>query len=466
VLRAHARLISSALLTIDVLGSALVFVAAVSIPQLCQPGSSQNALSLLIPGLVASLAWPMILEQLDLYQSQRRRRVEQVVLRLVLAGFGSTVLVAAAVTLTSAPVTWTFPVAVGAGQFLALAGVRAVGMTAIRSFRRRGHNTRFVLIVGSGTRARHVLQVLQRHREWGLRVVGFLDDGDSAHDPRIPSDRIRKLIDLPNILKERVIDEVIVACPRSMLGNIGPVVSTCASAGVPMTLLSDLFGDYLPPPRVTRFGSLAALSFAPVHHSRSLLFVKRAIDLVGSAALLVVSAPLIAIAAVAIHLSSPGPILFRQIRCGQYGRPFTMFKLRTMEADAESHQAELMAENEMTGPVFKIRNDPRITSVGRFLRRLSLDELPQFWNVLRGDMSIVGPRPPLPHEVAEYATFDRRRLSMRPGITCLWQVGGRNNVDFDGWVKLDLEYIDTWSLLNDFKIMLRTLPAVFRGTGM
>jgi FlaA1/EpsC-like NDP-sugar epimerase len=261
VLRAHARLISSVLLTIDVLGSALVFVAAVSIPQLAQPGTSKSGLALLVPALVTSLAWPLILEQLDLYESQRRRRVGQVVSRLLVAGVSSTVLIAAAVTLSGAPVTGHFPIAVGAGQFFVLASIRAVGMIAIRAFRRRGHNTRYVLIVGSGTRARHVLQVLQRHQEWGLRVVGFLDDGDSPHDPRIPSDRIRKLVDLPNILKERVIDEVIVACPRSMLGGLGPVVSTCASAGVPMTLLSDLFGDYLPPPRVTRFGSLAALSF-------------------------------------------------------------------------------------------------------------------------------------------------------------------------------------------------------------
>jgi lipopolysaccharide/colanic/teichoic acid biosynthesis glycosyltransferase len=143
-----------------------------------------------------------------------------------------------------------------------------------------------------------------------------------------------------------------------------------------------------------------------------------------------------------------------------------MIKLRTMTVDAEQRQAALMAANEMTGPVFKIRDDPRITSAGKWLRRLSLDELPQLWNVLRGDMSLVGPRPPLPHEVAEYATFDRRRLSMRPGITCLWQVGGRNAIDFDGWVKLDLEYIDTWSLMSDVKILLRTVPAMFRGTGM
>jgi exopolysaccharide biosynthesis polyprenyl glycosylphosphotransferase len=466
VLRAHGNLISSALLTVDVLGSALVFLLAVSHPELRTSGASGAELSLLIPGLVACLAWPLILEQLDLYESQRRRDLSQVLARLLLAGLISTVLVAASISLVASPVVGYFPLAVGTGQFVVLASVRALGLMAVRAFRRRGHNTRYVLIVGSGTRARHVLQVLQRHREWGLRVVGFLDDGDSPHDPRIPAERIQKLIELPNILKQQVIDEVIVACPRSMLGDIGPVVSTCASAGVPMTLLSDLFGDYLPPPRVTRFGSLAALSFAPVHHSRSMLVVKRAIDVVGAVAALVVVSPVIAIAAIAIKISSSGPVFFRQMRCGQYGRVFRMCKLRTMVTDAEARQADLLAANEMTGPVFKMRDDPRITPAGKWLRRLSLDELPQFWNVLRGDMSLVGPRPPLPHEVAEYATFDRRRLSMRPGITCLWQVGGRNTIDFDGWVKLDLEYIDTWSLTNDVKILLRTIPAIIRGTGM
>ena len=465
MLRRRAKGISSALLLGDVLISSSIFVLLSRSSALLQPGG-HSLDSLLMPGLVASLAWPLILDALELYDSQRRRAISQVLMSLIFAAGMSTVVVAAACAFTQAPVVWSFPIVFGAGQFVALSLVRGFGMMAIRAFRRRGLNTRFVLIVGSGTRAQHVFQVIERHREWGLRVVGFLDDGDAPHDPRIAEPDIRKLVELPSILKERVVDEVIVACPRSMLGSIGPVVSTCASAGIPMTLLSDLFGDYLPPPRVTRFGSLAALSFAPVHHSRSMLAVKRLIDLVGAGVGLLVSAPLIAAAAVAIKSSSPGPIFFRQIRSGQYGRPFTMVKLRTMTADAEARRADLIDSNEMNGPVFKIRDDPRVTRVGRLLRRLSLDELPQFWNVLRGDMSLVGPRPPLPHEVAEYATFDRRRLSMRPGITCLWQVGGRNTVDFDGWVKLDLEYIDNWSLMGDLKIMLRTLPAMLRGTGM
>jgi exopolysaccharide biosynthesis polyprenyl glycosylphosphotransferase len=250
-----------------------------------------------------------------------------------------------------------------------------------------------------------------------------------------------------------------------MLASIGPVVAVCATAGVPLTLLSDLYGDYLPPPRVTHFGSLAALSFAPVHHSRSRMLVKRVMDVVGSACLLALSSPMLALAALAIKLDSKGPVLFRQIRCGMNGRHFRIVKLRTMEVDAEERKAELMELNEMDGPVFKIRNDPRVTRVGRFLRRWSIDELPQFWNVLVGDMSLVGPRPPVPIEVAEYATFDRRRLSMRPGITCLWQVNGRNAIGFTDWVKLDLEYIDTWSLTLDVRILLKTLPAMLEGTG-
>jgi exopolysaccharide biosynthesis polyprenyl glycosylphosphotransferase len=332
--------------------------------------------------------------------------------------------------------------------------------------RRRGHNFRNVLIVGTGTRARHVLYQLQRHPEWGLRVIGFMDENDTPHDPRIPTTRVFKFVDLQDIIRERVVDEVIVACPRSMLASIGPVVAVCATAGIPMTLLSDLYGDYLPPPRVTHFGSLAALSFAPVHHSRTKLLVKRGIDAAGSATLLLLSAPIVALSALAIKLDSKGPVFFRQIRCGMNGRHFKIVKLRTMTVDAEEQKAELMGLNEMDGPVFKMRDDPRVTRVGRILRRLSLDELPQFWNVLVGDMSLVGPRPPVPIEVAEYATFDRRRLSMRPGITCLWQVNGRNTIGFTDWVKLDLEYIDTWSLSQDVKILAKTVPAIVRGTGV
>jgi exopolysaccharide biosynthesis polyprenyl glycosylphosphotransferase len=194
---------------------------------------------------------------------------------------------------------------------------------------------------------------------------------------------------------------------------------------------------------------------------------KSAIDFVGSLSLILLLSPIMVAAAVAVRLTSPGPVFFRQQRAGLNGRPFTMLKFRSMVTNAEQLKQELAALNEMSGPVFKVTNDPRVTATGRFLRKWSIDELPQLFNVLRGEMSLVGPRP-LP--VDEVARFDdlahRRRLSVRPGLTCIWQVRGRNNVsDFKEWVRLDLEYIDNWSLWLDVKILLMTIPAVFTGAG-
>ncbi|HEY6148511.1 MAG TPA: sugar transferase, partial [Thermoanaerobaculia bacterium] len=195
------------------------------------------------------------------------------------------------------------------------------------------------------------------------------------------------------------------------------------------------------------------------------LVVKRVIDLGLSLLLFMLTLPIQFLAAVAIRLTSSGPIFFRQVRCGLNGRHFTLLKFRTMDAGAEQRLSEISHLNEMTGPVFKVSKDPRLTIVGRVLRRLSIDELPQLWNVIRGDMSLVGPRPPLPEEVSQYQPWQRRRLSMSPGITCLWQVSGRNEVDFDRWMALDLKYIDTWSPMLDLKILLKTVPAVLSGRG-
>ncbi|HZN54297.1 MAG TPA: sugar transferase, partial [Candidatus Polarisedimenticolaceae bacterium] len=195
------------------------------------------------------------------------------------------------------------------------------------------------------------------------------------------------------------------------------------------------------------------------------LLVKRMTDLVASAGALVLLSPLYAVVAVLVRATSPGPVFFRQTRVGLNGRTFTLYKFRSMVHDAEAGRAALAGRNEMSGPVFKIKDDPRITPVGRWIRRFSIDELPQFWNVLRGDMSLVGPRPPIPEEVKKYERWQRRRLSMKPGITCLWQVSGRNGIDFEDWMKLDLAYIDTWSLRLDVQILLRTVPVVLTARG-
>jgi exopolysaccharide biosynthesis polyprenyl glycosylphosphotransferase len=469
MLRVQSQRFHSLLVTIDVALSGVLLVLLLSAPRIAGLKAGDDWImtpGLLATALTACLAWPFTLQQMGLYDSQRLTALDRVVGRLVVAGICSTMLVTAAAFIWKAPVGPRFPLLFGAGQLALLTFTRLIVFFGLRLARRVGRNTRNVIVIGSGPRAAGVLHTVMEHPEWGLNVVGFVDDLDAPMAGGIPVDKVFKLADMPMLLRDEVVDEVIVATPRSMLTSVLPVVAACGSAGVPFTLLADIFGDYLPPPEVTRFGTLAALRFAPVHHSNARLAVKRGMDVVGAVSLLLITAPVIAGCALAVRLSSPGPAFFRQIRSGKNGRRFSIVKLRTMCNDAEARREALQHLNEMEGPVFKIQDDPRVTKVGRFLRRHSLDELPQLWNVLTGDMSLVGPRPPMPHEVAQYETFEQRRLSMKPGLTCLWQVSGRNDVSsFDEWVRMDLEYIDTWSLGNDLRILGRTLPAVLRGTG-
>lgn len=467
MLRQLDQSLRATVLVLDVLLSAGVFVGILALAGrestalLSQPDS----LKLIVLGLVASLTWPLMLLSTVVERATRQVGVTTLVAQVFAAGLVSIVVVAGVAYAIRAPVPPTVLALCVAGQFAVVGLFRVSALVALRLVRRSGRNSRNVLIAGSGPLARQVQRLIELHPEWGYRVAGFVDESGYPMDPEISPTQVHKLIELPGLLRDCVVDEVIAACPRSVFGSLGSVVGVCAEAGVPVTVLTDIFGDYVPPPRITQFGTLAALNFSPVHHNRLKLWLKRAFDVVTAGALLALAAPLIAVAAVAIKATSPGPALFHQIRCGRYGHRFRMLKLRTMVVDAEEKQAELVDLNEMDGPVFKIKADPRITWVGRLLRRWSLDELPQLWNVLRGDMSLVGPRPPVPMEVVHYATHDRRRLSMRPGITCLWQVGGRNNIGFDDWVRLDIKYIDSWSLSNDFKILLRTIPTVLRGTG-
>jgi exopolysaccharide biosynthesis polyprenyl glycosylphosphotransferase len=465
MLRDHSRELHSAVLSGDLLLSALIFGVLVSLPGMAPGASGYTVFRLLALGLAASLVWPLAFQQLGLYGSQRRLGAERILARLLVAGLAALFVESAVAFSLSVPVAPSFPALCAAVQLAGLTALRLSVYGALRWLRRGGHNTRNVLVVGSGPRAAYVQEVVHRNPAWGLRIIGFIDDGPPEGGASIDEEDLHKLADMRDLLRDEVIDEVIVACPRSMLSAIVDVVDACAAAGVPITLLSDIFGDYLPPPQVRRFGSLPALNFAPVHHSRVALAAKRAIDAAGAVVLLAATAAVLAAAMLAVRLTSSGPVLFRQLRCGLNGRTFEMLKLRTMYADAEDRRSDLTHLNEMEGPVFKIRDDPRVTPVGRVLRRFSIDELPQLWNVLRGDMSLVGPRPSLPSEVVEYQTFERRRLSMRPGLTCIWQVSGRNEIDFEDWVRLDLEYIDTWSLGQDWRIMLQTLPAVIRGDG-
>jgi len=430
-------------------------------------GASNEAInaSFVALGLVGCVLGPMLLDGFGTYQTHRRESIRDAVAQLLFSIVVSVVMVSGVAFALTAPIAPLFPLAFGGVQFAALTVSRATMFGTLHYLRRSGRNYRNLLIVGCGPRAVSITQTILAHPEWGIRIAGYVDDGTSAVSTPIPEDQIAKFIDVPRILRDRMIDEVLIACPRTMLPGIAPVVEEASAIGVPVTLLSDLFGDHLPPPRVGLFDSLVTLSFAPVQHNQSALMVKRAIDIVGSIIGLLLAAPILGVAALAIRIESGGCVLFRQKRAGLNGRPFQVLKLRTMFEDAESRKKELLALNEMDGPVFKISNDPRITRVGAILRKWSLDELPQLWNVLCGDMSLVGPRPPTFDEIIHYSRSDRRRLSMRPGITCIWQVSGRNTIGFNHWMRLDLLYIDTWSIMLDFRILLQTVPAVLLRKG-
>jgi len=469
MLKHHHRQLFVLLMFWDALAIIAVFFGALLLPSI-SGGPALHRLSdvdssIWIMAAAGLVSWPIVFRTMDLYASMRTAELTRILLRVLVAGVATSTILAAIAFVTSAPVQPYFPVVCGMTQAGILALARLFLFLPLRAARRHGRNFRNVLIVGTGPRASHVKRSIEARPDWGLRVVGFVDDQDTAVDPSLHNAKIFKLESMPDLLRDQVIDRVIIAYPRSMLARLSPVVGVCASAGIPFTMLADLFGDYLPPPQATQFGALAALEFAPVHHSPAMLAVKRLVDIVGAALALIAMAPVLALAALAIRLGDGGPILFRQIRCGLNGRPFTMLKLRTMCEDAEARKVLMADLNECEGPIFKMREDPRITRVGKVLRKLSIDELPQFWNVLRGDMSLVGPRPPVPQEVIEYKVFERRRLSMRPGITCIWQVSGRSKIGFDQWVQLDVKYIDSWSLSLDFLILLRTLPAVLKGDG-
>jgi exopolysaccharide biosynthesis polyprenyl glycosylphosphotransferase len=359
--------------------------------------------------------------------------------------------------------------------FAAMCTVTVTSRLALRwvlgVVRRHGRNLRDILIVGTNRRALAFARKLQESPELGYRILGFVDSREwdvSGEFERSGHPLVGGVGDPPALLRRQVVDEVLVFLPLKSFYDLGArVVGQCEEQGIRVTLPSSSMFE------LTKAQAMAeeleadpVVTIATRTITGAGAVLKRVIDVVGAAVLLVALAPLLLGVALVIKLTSPGPVLFSQERVGLKKRRFRMLKFRTMVADAERRMREVEHLNEVSGPVFKIRNDPRVTRVGAVLRKTSIDELPQLLNVLKGDLSLVGPRP-LP--VRDYEGFDkdphRRRFSVRPGITCLWQIGGRSNVSFERWMELDMEYIDNWSLWLDLKILIKTIPVVLRGTG-
>ena len=329
-----------------------------------------------------------------------------------------------------------------------------------------GRTLRSVIIVGSGPRALRLYDTLLEERNAGLALLGFVDDNPYIESKVVRHRLLGRIEDLEQLLMQHEVDEVLVALPiRSCYALIQDVISICEGAGVQANYLADVFQTSLARPRYDHTHETPVVAM-PVVTDDHRLIIKRAIDIVGAAIGVLLLSPLMLVIAIGIKLTSPGPVIYAQVRHGLRRRRFRMLKFRTMVANAERLQQQYESRNEATGPVFKIRNDPRVTRFGAFLRKSSLDELPQLINVLKGDMSLVGPRPLPTRDVSQFSeAWLLRRFSVPQGLTCLWQISGRSDLGFDDWVALDLEYIDQWSLGLDLRILLRTVPAVLTGAG-
>jgi exopolysaccharide biosynthesis polyprenyl glycosylphosphotransferase len=346
---------------------------------------------------------------------------------------------------------------------------RLIARELLVRYNRHEENLRRILIVGANTRAVHLARQIETKQELGCRVIGFIDD-TAIHAPDFGEfgyQLVAEYKDLSDYLGKTAMDEVLVCLPiKSRSEDISDVVSVCEEQGIAVGILRDLFRWPMATSTVRQFGEQTIITVHPHAIDGSHAATKRAFDVLLSAILIILFLPVFIITTLLIKLVSPGPVIFAHERIGLNKKRFRMLKFRTMVPQAAQQQAALEHFNEAAGPVFKIKDDPRITPVGKFLRKTSIDELPQLINVIKGEMSLVGPRPlPLRDYEGFSKDWHRRRVSVRPGITGLWQVHGRDHSSFDEWMKLDLEYIDRWSLMLDFEVMLKTIPAVLRGSG-
>ncbi len=334
-------------------------------------------------------------------------------------------------------------------------------------FRKRTRNRKRVLLIGTGTRAKKFIDTVANNFSWGLDIVGLLTADREKVGQEFYGIRVVDVVsNIESVLREINPEEIIVTISTKRFDQIRTVFETCEREGVQIRLNSDFFGEITKKVRVDNVYGINIISFDMVKASLFQLFLKRIVDILGALVGLVVFSPFMFIAGVGILITDGRPILYAWNVMGLNKKPIRSWKFRTMVRNADELKGSLENRNEMDGPVFKIANDPRITSFGRWLRKFSIDETPQLLSVLKGDLSLVGPRPAGPKELVRYESWHRRKLSIKPGITCLWQINGRNKINsFDEWVKLDLEYIDNWSLWLDLKILVKTIPAVLMGKG-
>jgi exopolysaccharide biosynthesis polyprenyl glycosylphosphotransferase len=421
------------------------------------------------------VVWHFIFEFLHLHDSKRMTSRRGEIADVIKAAMLGTVSIAlAAILFRISLITSIFLLAFFGISTTAAIAVRVAVRSWLASIRRAGRNRRYMLIMGTNKRALQFAHKVESRPDLGYQMIGFADNPTAVSNEFRSSEYqlVSDLDGLPNFLRSNVVDEVVMALPiRSFHEHASAIAIVCEEQGILLRSLSDLFETRIVRRKTEEFeGDYVITYYNGVLTDGWGVIMKRVVDCFGSFILLLLLAPVFLVIAVAIKLSSSGPVFFVQQRLGLSKRKFFMYKFRTMVRDAEQMFNQVEHLNEVTGPVFKIKNDPRVTSIGRILRKTSFDELPQLFNVLRGDMSLVGPRP---LDVRDYELmaqscpdWQRCRFSVRPGITCLWQVNGRNSLPFEQWMEMDRQYIQNWSLWLDLQILFRTIPVVLKRSGV
>lgn len=418
--------------------------------------------------IAASVSWHLSFRLFGLYEPKRfRRKLEECMDIIKATSLGSLLICAMIGLLESQFINSLVVIVFWLTAIVMTVAVRAAMRFLLTLVRSQGRNLRHIVVLGTNRRARAFAEKIRERRDMGYNVIGYVDDRSADKDGNAMG-ILCGISGFPEILERYVVDEVVIALPiQTFYIQIREIMAQCTEQGITVRFIMDKLFD-LPntKSRMEYLEDTPLFSLYMGPEENWAFVVKRVVDFILSAVFLVLLAPLFVLVGALIALTSRGPVFFVQDRVGYNKRLFRMYKFRTMTKEAELLQEELEGLNEAEGPVFKINNDPRITKIGKLLRKTSIDELPQLANVLTGDMSLVGPRPlPLRDYRRFQKNWQKRRVSVKPGITGLWQVCGRNDLSFDRWIELDMEYIDHWSLFLDFKILMKTIPVVLSGKG-
>ncbi len=415
--------------------------------------------------LVIALVWFLLGKYFKLAQLHRSRPYSAILFNcLILVAIGTSILGFSVFVFNLYNIGFEFLIYFAIVNLILTFTFKFILFSILKMVRARGKNFSSILIIGDKTSFEFIDMIL-KYPEWGYKVVAIVGDEfvKAKYGSIVPV--LEEGTDVSDIIDKKTIDEVIFIKEHMGIEEVETMTHVCSEVGVVFRMYSPFFNKLKSQAHIHHYNTMPLLTISNAPMDYVPLKVKQVVDFIVSLSVIVLASPVFILLSLYIKLTSPGPVFFKQKRVGLRGRKFYAYKFRTMVVNAEELKQTLMAQNEVSGPVFKMKDDPRVTKAGKFLRKTSLDELPQFFNVLMGDMAIVGPRPPVPAEVKKYERWQLRRLSMKPGITCTWQVSGRNDIPFEEWMRMDLDYIDNWSLKLDFVIILKTIRTVLIADG-